>query len=150
MTAWSIAHSTCRGLGCIAWLAGSLRGTEQYRSAKSAGSSGSPAVTAAGPPPPTCRRAWAGAEPAATGASVGTSSNVTGLPVISAVARMVTGRGAAGLASGTRGSVGPAGVTEVTASSPWVDTRLPAGTSSSATLPTPATGSDRPAPVTYT
>jgi hypothetical protein len=28
-TAWSTAHSTCRGLGCIAWLRGSLRGTEQ-------------------------------------------------------------------------------------------------------------------------
>jgi hypothetical protein len=27
--AWSTAHSTCRGLGCMAWFCGSLRGTAQ-------------------------------------------------------------------------------------------------------------------------
>jgi hypothetical protein len=152
-TAWSTAHSTCRGLGCSAWLAGSLRGTEQYRSARSAGLCGSPAAIA--PPGRVVLSAGLRCRPAAdtccgwAAAAVG-ALKVTDFPVPTAVAVMRTGCGAVGSQLGADFGSGSAVCTEVSTSRPCVDGCAPTGAASSETPAGSGPPAGLPAPVTNT
>lgn len=102
--AWSTAHSTWRGLGCIAWFLGSLRGTEQVRSSSTGSDEELAAVTPravtvlfavlfAAPWPRESlgevARPWAAWAPCR---AAGSTVKAALLPVLSVVRPNVTGR----------------------------------------------------------
>src|SRR5690606_21094983 len=132
------AHSTWRGLGCIAWLRGSARGTEQYRSSKSAGLCGSPAafirVLGALMAGLSSRPAVGPCSPYSASSSDAVRENVVFCSVLGTTAEIVSGRGAPMSVAVLASAVGLPSNTEVTASVPCMDRRDPFGNSVIVTL----------------
>ncbi len=110
----SAAHSTCLGFGWYTCVAGSLRGTEQYRPA----STGEPcAVTSA-----LSGAFW--------GALSGATVNASGFPVFALFASIDTGCASAGSTAWSRASAFFDVSTFVTTASPVLDTTASFGASS--------------------